>query len=78
MVSPLAPLSWQHVRLDTARQRRQTSLLWHELATDLCRDSRALCNQATAVCLRSRQVRAQRASLRAEGVALCQAHAPPG
>ena len=59
------------------RQSLQTSVLWRELATDVCRDSQAL--QSTAIEMRvwSRHVRAQHASLWAESVALCYAHGPP-
>ena len=84
MLSPLAPLLWQHAQLDRARQYRQISLLWRELATEvrrdsdaLCSHSDALCSEATEVCLRSRHIRAQRAALRAEIEAQCLVHVSP-
>jgi hypothetical protein len=71
MDSLLAPLSLHHATLDTTRQRLQTSLLLHELAVEMRRDSQQLCSQATHLRRWSRHLRAQKAALRAASVALC-------
>jgi hypothetical protein len=75
---PLPSLSLLDAIIVGIRQSMQVSVLWCELATDLCRDSHVLQSQTIEVRLRSRHLRAERASLRVESVALCPAHAPLG
>ena len=77
MVPPLAPLSLPEAIFVDIRHSFQMSVVWRELATDVCRDSQALRSTAIEMRVWSRHVRAQHALLWAESVALCHAHGPP-
>ena len=69
MLPPLAPLPPSEMLLQAIRQSLQKSLLWCELAAELCHDSQQLCDKATHLTTWSKQVLEQKASLRSESMA---------